>query len=199
MIIGYMYFLIQRRGGMLNDKNITYAKLKDVCEIKRGEKITRDEIIDIGYPIISGGKNYLGYANKYNANENTITISRAGNPGFVNSINEKFWITDFCFYIGKTIKNINYRYLYYYLKSIQDEIYSLCLSGSISTLNMANLSLLSIAFPSLDTQNKIVSILDQFNNLTTNLQDGIPAEIKLRQEQYQYYLKQLLNFNITND
>ena len=75
---------------MLNDKNITYAKLKDVCEIKRGEKITRDEIIDIGYPIISGGKNYLGYANKYNANENTITISRAGNPGFVNSINEKF-------------------------------------------------------------------------------------------------------------
>ncbi|MBO6072822.1 restriction endonuclease subunit S, partial [bacterium] len=103
--------------------------------------------------------------------------------------------TDFCFYIGKTIKNINYRYRYYYLKSVQDEIYSICLSGSISTLNMANLSLLPIAFPSLDTQNKIVSILDQFNNLTSNLQDGIPAEIKLRKEQYHYYLKQLLTFN----
>ncbi|MBO7085050.1 restriction endonuclease subunit S [bacterium] len=104
-------------------------------------------------------------------------------------------MTDFCFYIGKTVEKINYRYLYYHLKSIQDEIYSLCLSGSISTLNMANLSLLSIAFPSLDTQNKIVSILDQFNNLTSNLQDGIPAEIKLRKEQYQYYLKQLLCFD----
>ena len=49
------------------------------------------------------------------------------------------------------------------------------------------------------SQNKIVQILDQFNNLTTNLQDGIPVEIKLRKEQYQDYLKQLLNFNITND
>ena len=49
--------------------------------------------------------------------------------------------------------------------------------------------------PPLEYQNKIVSILDQFNNLTTSLQDGIPAEIKLRNEQYHYYLKQLLSFN----
>ena len=47
----------------------------------------------------------------------------------------------------------------------------------------------------LEYQNKIVNILDQFNNLTSNLQDGIPAEIKLRKDQYHYYLKQLLNFN----
>ncbi|MBO6103545.1 restriction endonuclease subunit S [bacterium] len=54
---------------------------------------------------------------------------------------------------------------------------------------------LEIPIPPIKIQEYIVSILDQFNNLISNLQDGIPAEIKLRNEQYYYYLKQLLSFN----
>ena len=70
---------------------------------------------------------------------------------------------------------------------------------SFANIYAKDLYNLEIPLPSLRIQNYVVSILDQFNNLTTNLQDGIPAEIKLRKEQYQYYLKQLLNFNITNN
>ena len=48
--------------------------------------------------------------------------------------------------------------------------------------------------PSLTEQEKIVSILDNFNTLTNSLSEGLPKEIELRQKQYEYWREQLLNF-----
>lgn len=88
------------------------------------------------------------------------------------------------------------RFLYYFLEANKSLLASLSGSGTIKNIGLKDLENIQICFPPLEIQKFIVSILDQFNNLTTNLQDGIPAEIKLRKEQYQYYLKQLLDFNI---
>lgn len=52
--------------------------------------------------------------------------------------------------------------------------------------------------PSLSEQNRIVSILDKFEALTTDLTSGLPAEIKARQQQYEYYRDQLLTFKRAN-
>ncbi|EMJ39445.1 hypothetical protein HMPREF1433_01358, partial [Helicobacter pylori GAMchJs117Ai] len=41
---------------------------------------------------------------------------------------------------------------------------------------------------------EIVTILDQFSALTTDLLAGIPAEIKARKKQYEYYREKLLAF-----
>jgi type I restriction enzyme, S subunit len=51
-----------------------------------------------------------------------------------------------------------------------------------------------IPIPSLETQNRIVSILDQFDTLTASISEGLPKEIELRQQQYEYYRNSLLSF-----
>ena len=52
----------------------------------------------------------------------------------------------------------------------------------------------SIPIPPLEEQKRIVSILDRFEALTTDLQSGLPAEIEARRKQYEYYREQLLTF-----
>ena len=47
---------------------------------------------------------------------------------------------------------------------------------------------------SLTIQAEIVRILDKFNTLTTSLSEGLPHEIKLREQQYEYYRDLLLSF-----
>ena len=51
-----------------------------------------------------------------------------------------------------------------------------------------------IPVPSIEQQNRIVSILDKFDTLTTSISEGLPREIELRNKQYEYYRDQLLNF-----
>ena len=48
--------------------------------------------------------------------------------------------------------------------------------------------------PSLETQQKVVDILDRFDALTTSLTDGLPAGIEARNQQYEYYRDRLLDF-----
>ena len=50
--------------------------------------------------------------------------------------------------------------------------------------------------PSLIEQERIISILDNFNTLTDSLSEGLPKEIEQRQKQYEYWREQLLNFDL---
>lgn len=47
----------------------------------------------------------------------------------------------------------------------------------------------------MEEQECIVSILDRFEALTTDLQNGLPAEIEARRQQYEYYRNKLLTFD----
>ena len=51
-----------------------------------------------------------------------------------------------------------------------------------------------IPIPPLETQAKIVSILDRFDTLCHDLTQGLPAEIAARKKQYEYYRDKLLSF-----
>ncbi|GAA6784910.1 hypothetical protein BTM494_04750 [Helicobacter pylori] len=59
---------------------------------------------------------------------------------------------------------------------------------------MNDLQQITIPIPPLEIQQEIVKILDQFSLLTTDLLAGIPAEIKARKKQYEYYREKLLSF-----
>ena len=61
----------------------------------------------------------------------------------------------------------------------------------ISTTDMAKIR---IPLPPLYVQQRIVSILDTFNTLVHDMQEGLPKEIELRQQQYEYYRERLLAF-----
>lgn len=53
---------------------------------------------------------------------------------------------------------------------------------------------LQIQVPSLETQDRIIAILERFSSLTGEFKDGIPSEIKARRQQYEYYREKLLTF-----
>ncbi|MCA9968521.1 MAG: restriction endonuclease subunit S, partial [Anaerolineales bacterium] len=61
-------------------------------------------------------------------------------------------------------------------------------------LAVGKLESLRIPIPSLAEQARIVAILDKFDTLTNSISHGLPREIALRQQQYEYYREQLLTF-----
>ena len=70
--------------------------------------------------------------------------------------------------------------------------------GSVPNINAEFVKRILIPIPPLSEQERIVSILDRFESLTTDLTSGLPAEIKARQQQYEYYRDQLLTFKRAN-
>ena len=61
-------------------------------------------------------------------------------------------------------------------------------------LSIADMEKISIPLPPRPVQDKIVSILDDFNTLVNDISNGLPKEVELRQKQYEYYREKLLNF-----
>ncbi len=61
-------------------------------------------------------------------------------------------------------------------------------------LKTTDIEKIVIPIPPLSEQQRIVSILDRFEALTTDLQSGLPAEIEARRKQYEYYREKLLTF-----
>ena len=57
---------------------------------------------------------------------------------------------------------------------------------------------IKIPLPSLEEQDRIVSILDNLYALTNDLTAGLPAEIEKRKQQYEYYRDKLLTFKRIN-
>ena len=61
---------------------VEYRPLEDVAIIKRGERVTKAQLLSNGqYPVISGGVKPLGFLDRYNRNENTITVAQYGTAG----------------------------------------------------------------------------------------------------------------------
>lgn len=66
--------------------------------------------------------------------------------------------------------------------------------GTIARLYNDNITRAKIPLPSLSEQARIVTILDKFDALTTDITAGLPAEIEARRKQYEYYRDKLLSF-----
>ncbi|UOS53104.1 restriction endonuclease subunit S [Helicobacter pylori] len=175
----------------LAPKGVEFRKLGEVCEIIRGKRVIKKEILDKGkYPVVSGGIGFMGYLNEYNREENTITIAQYGTAGFVNWQNQKFWANDVCFSVIPKETLIN-RYLYYVLTNMQNYLYSISNRSAIPySISSNNIMQITIPIPPLEIQQEIVKILDAFTELNT--------ELKARKKQYQYYQNMLLDFNDAN-
>lgn len=61
-------------------------------------------------------------------------------------------------------------------------------------VKISDLEDFKIPIPPLAEQQRIVDILDRFEALTTDLRNGLPAELEARQQQYEYYRNKLLTF-----
>ena len=71
--------------------------------------------------------------------------------------------------------------------------------GTIQRLYNDNIAKAIITVPSLDVQNRIVNVLDNFEKICSDLNIGLPTEIEARQKQYEYYRDKLLTFAETGN
>ena len=85
------------------------------------------------------------------------------------------------------------KFLYYFLNRTS-QLLKHDDGASQTNLRKGQILEVKIPVPPLAEQERIVSILDKFDTLTTSLTEGLPREIALRQQQYEYYRELLLSF-----
>ncbi|AZL52358.1 restriction endonuclease subunit S [Helicobacter pylori] len=180
----------------LAPKGVEFRKLGEVINIFKGKQLNKELLLDYGeYPVMNGGIHASGYWNEYNTDYPKIIISQGGaSAGYVNYMTSKFWAGAHCYAIELNSEKLNYKFLYYFLKNSQSILMKSQFGAGIPALNKADIENLTIPIPPLEIQQEIVKILDQFSLLTTDLLAGIPAEIKARKKQYEYYREKLLAF-----
>ena len=152
---------------------------------------------DFGEIPYYGASGIVDYVKDYIFEGDFLLISEDGanlvarNTPIAFSISGKSWVNNHA-HILKFNTYAERRYIEYYLNSIDLTPY---ISGAAQPkLNQKNLNSIKIPNPSPHEKERIVAILDKFDTLTTSIREGLPREIALRQQQYEYYRDLLLSF-----
>ena len=173
---------------------VEYKPLGKVCLMERGTSATKGTMQSGEIPVISGGRQPAFYCNQSNRTGETITIAGSGaGAGYVQYWNEPIFVCD-AFSI-KGNDGLMTKYTYYYLSSIQEQIYSTKKGGGVPHVHISSIDKFEIPLPPLPVQEAIVNILDRFAVYAAELQ----AELQARQQQYQYYRDTLLSFDGRDD
>lgn len=185
------------RVGVTSD--VIRRTLGEVCKISAGgdapkDSMSKQKTEKYSVPIISNGigENALyGYTDAPKVEEPAVTVAARGTIGYAEYRDYPFYpIIRLLTAIPKDSTVVNTKYLYYCLQGKQ---YSVPIGG-IPQLTAPELKKVEIPIPSLDVQNRIVQVLDNFDAVCTDLSSGLPAEIEARQKQYEYYRDKLLTF-----
>lgn len=93
-------------------------------------------------------------------------------------------------------KKSNAQYVEYLISSLKNTLKAEGKKNSAaqSNINLTTFENTKFPFPSVYEQKRIVDILDKFETLTNSISEGLPREIELRQQQYEYYRDMLFNF-----
>lgn len=177
---------------------VEWKVLEEVVEIKWGKRLIKNQLEKTGkYAVYQNCMIPLGYYHKNNVIADTTFIISAGSAGEIGYSDVDFWAADDVYYFV-TKNDLKSRFLYHFLITQQQKIYSQVRRSSVPRLSKTAFEKLLIPIPSLEEQEHIVSILDKFDALTTSLTEGLPKEIELRQKQYEYYRNMLLSFPKNN-
>ena len=187
---------------------------------QRGKRFVKDDMISEGVPCIHYGEMYTYYGswakesksflseelverkNLRIAENGDVVIVAAGETiediglGTAWLGDEGVVIHDACFSYRSPL---NPKYVAYFTRTKQfhDQIKKHISSGKISAINARGLEKVLIPVPSPEEQERIVTILDKFDILTTSISEGLPKEIELRKKQYEYYRDLLLTFPLS--
>lgn len=171
-------------------------KLGQVVNLQRGKRLVKKQLTAAGsFPVYQNSLTPLGYFEQSNRVKETSFVICAGAAGEIGYSDTDFWAADDV-YTLETSEDISDKFMYYVLLSKQDRLKSQVRKASIPRLSKDAIDKVTFYLPSFTEQERIVSILDNFNTLTNSLSEGLPKEIEQRQKQYEYWREQLLNFDL---
>ena len=169
--------------------NVVYRKLGEVCRIKNGRDYKH---LGEGKVPVYGSGGIMKFVDEYVYDKPTVLIPRKGSLSNLFYVDTPFWNVDTIFYTEIDSNQICPKFLFHFLATHKLE--KLNMAGGVPSLTQTTLNKLPIPLPPLSEQARIVEILDKFDTLTNSISEGLPLEIQLRKQQYEYYREQLLAF-----
>jgi len=198
-----------------SSRDIRLVAMREVGEFFRGKRFTKTDYVNAGIECIHYGDIYTQYGTVTETTVSHVRVDmrsalRYAGPGdlIIAGVGETVedvgkavaWlghgevaIHDDCFAFRHSL---NPRFVSYYFQTsaFHAEKNKFVARAKVKRLSAESLSKLTIPVPSLEEQDRIVTILDKFDALISEISRGLPAEIAARRRQYAYYRDRLLTF-----
>lgn len=208
------------RNSMFENNSSKYIEIKNILQDKGyirgpfGSALKKDDMVKNGVPIyeqqhaIYNHRNFRYFITNEKANSlhrfevktGDLILSCSGTVGKTSIIKEndiKGIINQALLILRVKQDLINVRYLEHFLNSslgMKKILSNTNGSAQVNICKREDFEKILIPLPSMNEQNKVVNILDQFDSLCNDISKGLPSEIEARQKQYEYYRDKLLTF-----
>lgn len=178
---------------LLKNEKVEWKKLGEVCEIKTG-KLNANAKVENGRYLFFTTAKEISYIDEYAFEGESLLVAGNANIGDVKYYFGKFNAYQRV-YVLQNFNNINAIFLMHFMKkNLKNYLQSKKKQAAMTYIILKDLEEFQIPIPSLETQEKIVKILDKFTNHVTELQ----AELQARNKQYEYYRDILLSEEYLN-
>ena len=179
---------------LLKNEKVEWKKLGEVAIVGTGKSNANEQEENGLYPFYVRSK-IVKRINKYEFDEEAIIIPGEGGIGEIfHYVNGKYALHQRAYRIHLQERMV-VKYVYYYMKTHFKEFITKNMVGStVTSIRKPMIENFEIPIPSLETQQKIVEILDNFTNYVTELQ----SELQSRTKQYEYYRDMLLSEEYLN-
>ncbi len=193
-----------------------YKTLKEIAtDMYRGAGIKRDEVTETGIPCVRYGEIYTTYNVLFDSCVSHTDETKQKSKKYFEYGDVLFAITgesveeigkstvylgnDKCLAGGDTVvmkHNENPKYIGYALSATEAQMQKSKgkVKSKVVHSSVPALKEISIPIPSLKEQERIASLIENFDKICNDLSEGLPAEIEKRQKQYEYYRDKLLSF-----
>lgn len=202
-------------GGGGGIQGVIWMKMSEIGTFIRGKRFVRTDIVNDGVPCIHYGDMYTYYglyATKSKgmlrnelapkmryAQKNDVVIVAAGENkedigiGMAWLGDEPAAVHDACFIFKSDLYP---QYVSHYLRTnyYHKQIVKHVSEGKICSISAKGLGSAIIPIPPYEEQVRIATLLNKFDELMSDLAQGLPAEIAAVKEQYEYYRNKLLSF-----
>ena len=177
------------------------VQLADIADIGTGSSNTNEAVEDGKYPFFVRSQEPLR-KNDFEYDETAIITAGDGvGVGKVyHYIEGRYALHQRAYRIHINTPEVVPKYYFHYMKAkFLPYIQKTMFQGSVASIRRPMLNAFPVPVPSLDVQNRIVKVLDNFEKICSDLNIGLPAEIEARQKQYEYYRDKLLTFAETGN
>lgn len=187
----------------------------DIGSFMRGRRFTKNDVVPSGIPSIHYGEIYTDYGLSASRANREVRADMLGQLRFAQPRDVIFaGVGETVEDVGKAVawlgegpvavhddtfsftSELDPKYVAYAVQtdSFHKQKANHVARGKLKRLSATGLAKIKIPVPAIDEQQRIVSILDDFSALVSDLSVGLLAELEARQTQYEHYRNRLFTF-----